>query len=254
MGSALVGAAHHGGVLPIGGTFLVFSDYMRPAVRLAALSEREGRVRVEPRLGGRRRGRPDAPADRARDVAATDPGPDRAASCRRQRGRGRVEGHHRRHRSGGADPEPPEHPGAGHQRRACDRGRRPGRLRGASTRTRPTRSSSAPGPRSPSPWPPPRRSSAEGVSVRVVSLPSWELFEAQDAAYRASVLPAGVPDRVGRGRRHRRLEPLRAGVGRHRPLRRLRAGWRRARRARASTPATSPRRSAACSRARAGGP
>ena len=38
MGSALVGAALHGGVLPFGGTFLVFSDYMRPAVRLAALS------------------------------------------------------------------------------------------------------------------------------------------------------------------------------------------------------------------------
>ena len=39
MGSALVGAALHGGVLPVGGTFLVFSDYMRPAVRLAAISQ-----------------------------------------------------------------------------------------------------------------------------------------------------------------------------------------------------------------------
>ncbi len=38
MGSALVGAAKHGGVVPIGGTFLVFADYMRPAVRLAAMS------------------------------------------------------------------------------------------------------------------------------------------------------------------------------------------------------------------------
>lgn len=38
MASALVGAAMHGGVLPISGTFLVFSDYMRPAVRIAALS------------------------------------------------------------------------------------------------------------------------------------------------------------------------------------------------------------------------
>jgi len=38
MGAALVGAALHGGVLPVGGTFLVFSDYMRPSVRLAALS------------------------------------------------------------------------------------------------------------------------------------------------------------------------------------------------------------------------
>jgi transketolase len=34
----MVGMAHHGGVLPFGGTFLVFSDYMRPSVRLAALS------------------------------------------------------------------------------------------------------------------------------------------------------------------------------------------------------------------------
>ena len=38
MGSAMVGMAHHGGVLPVGGTFLVFSDYMRPALRLAAMS------------------------------------------------------------------------------------------------------------------------------------------------------------------------------------------------------------------------
>ncbi len=38
MGSIMNGMALHGGVLPVGGTFLVFSDYMRPAVRLAALS------------------------------------------------------------------------------------------------------------------------------------------------------------------------------------------------------------------------
>lgn len=39
MGSALNGLALHGGVLPVGGTFFVFSDYQRPAIRLAALSE-----------------------------------------------------------------------------------------------------------------------------------------------------------------------------------------------------------------------
>jgi len=39
MGGVMNGMAHHGGVVPIGGTFLVFSDYMRGAVRLAALSE-----------------------------------------------------------------------------------------------------------------------------------------------------------------------------------------------------------------------
>lgn len=38
MGAAMVGMALHGGVLPVGGTFFVFADYMRPAIRLAALS------------------------------------------------------------------------------------------------------------------------------------------------------------------------------------------------------------------------
>jgi transketolase len=39
MGAVMNGMAAHGGVLPLGGTFFVFSDYMRPAVRLAALSQ-----------------------------------------------------------------------------------------------------------------------------------------------------------------------------------------------------------------------
>jgi transketolase len=38
MAAVMNGAALHGGVLPIGGTFFVFSDYMKPAVRLAAIS------------------------------------------------------------------------------------------------------------------------------------------------------------------------------------------------------------------------
>lgn len=37
MGAMLNGIALHGGLRPFGGTFLVFSDYMRPAMRLAAL-------------------------------------------------------------------------------------------------------------------------------------------------------------------------------------------------------------------------
>ena len=39
MAAALNGMALHGGVIPYGGTFLVFSDYARPAIRLAALQE-----------------------------------------------------------------------------------------------------------------------------------------------------------------------------------------------------------------------
>ncbi|HEY6698712.1 MAG TPA: transketolase, partial [Acidimicrobiales bacterium] len=38
MAGAMNGMAAHGGVTPVGGTFFIFSDYMRPAVRLAAMS------------------------------------------------------------------------------------------------------------------------------------------------------------------------------------------------------------------------
>jgi transketolase len=40
------------------------------------------------------------------------------------------------------------------------------------------------------------RLAAEGENVRLVSVPSWELFKAQEAGYRESVLPASVRARV----------------------------------------------------------
>ncbi len=39
MGCAMNGLALHGGVIPYGGTFLVFADYARPAIRLSALQQ-----------------------------------------------------------------------------------------------------------------------------------------------------------------------------------------------------------------------
>src|SRR5882762_3687352 len=39
MGSTMTGMALNGGLIPYGGTFLTFSDYMRPSIRLACLSE-----------------------------------------------------------------------------------------------------------------------------------------------------------------------------------------------------------------------
>ena len=41
MGAVMNGMALHGGVIPFGGTFLVFADYMRPAIRLAALMKQQ---------------------------------------------------------------------------------------------------------------------------------------------------------------------------------------------------------------------
>ena len=127
MGAIMNGMAV-GGLLPAGGTFFVFSDYMRGAVRLAALSRLQGRVRLVARLGRRRRGRPHAPADRA---AGGDPGDARAAghpSGRRQRDRRGVARAHRRRRPDRAHPHPPEGAGARRHRRA---GRRRASPRGA---------------------------------------------------------------------------------------------------------------------------
>jgi transketolase len=39
MGGEINGMAVHGGVIPFAGTFLIFSDYMRPAIRLSAMSQ-----------------------------------------------------------------------------------------------------------------------------------------------------------------------------------------------------------------------
>jgi len=36
----------------------------------------------------------------------------------------------------------------------------------------------------------------EGVAVRVISVPSWELFEEQSAEYKAAVLPGNVRTRI----------------------------------------------------------
>ena len=90
MGSIGNGMLYHGGVRPFVATFFVFSDYMRPAVRLAALNKHAGDLRVDARLDRPRRGRPDPPAGRAPDGAARDAEPRGVPSVRRQRDRRRL--------------------------------------------------------------------------------------------------------------------------------------------------------------------
>ena len=57
------GMAAHGGLIPFGSTFFVFSDYCRPALRLGCADGRALAVRVYARFGGPGRGWTDAPAD-----------------------------------------------------------------------------------------------------------------------------------------------------------------------------------------------
>ena len=65
MAAAMNGMALHGGVIPYGGTFLVFTDYARPGDPPLRAAAGEGHLRDDPRFDRAWRGRADAPADRA---------------------------------------------------------------------------------------------------------------------------------------------------------------------------------------------
>lgn len=188
MGSVMNGLALHGGILPVGGTFLVFSDYMRPAVRLAALSrakvvyswthdsvgvgedgpthqpvEQVMSLRAIPGL------RVIRPADAnetsvAWRIAIESEGPTALILSRQSLpvldGTGDVS------RGGYVLREPDETPrivlvATGSEVWVC--------VDAA------------------------RILDEGGIPTRVVSLPCWEIFEEQDGEYRSSVLPSGLP-------------------------------------------------------------
>jgi transketolase len=191
MGGIMVGMASHGGVLPVGGTFFVFSDYMRGAVRIAALShakvvfvwthdsvglgqdgpthqpiEHLASLRAMPGL------RLIRPADanetaQAWRIAVDSSGPTALILTRQAVPvlEGTADGEVDR----GAyvlSEAPRRQPalvlvGTGSEVSVC--------LAAAATLR------------------------DEGVAVRVVSMPSWDLFAAQPASYREAVLPAEVP-------------------------------------------------------------
>ena len=185
----------HGGLIPFCATFLIFSDYMRPSIRLAALMKLHVDLRLHPRQHRRGRGRADAPAGRAGRVAARDPEPDRDPA-RPTPTRRRAPGAWRstQRRAGGAAADAAGAAGAARARE---------RRRAAAATCSPTAdgapdviliatgSEVARGGRGARRcWP--GAASRRGSS----SLPSWELFEAQPQAYRDSVLPPSVLARV----------------------------------------------------------
>ena len=190
MAAAMNGMALHGGIIPYGGTFLVFTDYCRPAIRLSALMRQRVDLRHDARLHRPRRGRPDAPAGRAPGRPAGHPQPQRVPPGRRRRD-GRMLG------AGAGTGDTPsilalDAPGRANLRTAA-RGREPvrqGRLRAG--RRRPARRATSrcwrPARRSASRWKRGALLAKDGIEAAVVSMPCWELFAAQPVAYREAVL------------------------------------------------------------------
>ncbi|RCW40403.1 transketolase [Halopolyspora algeriensis] len=195
MGSILNGIALHGGTRPYGGTFLIFSDYMRPAVRLAALMkapviyvwthdsiglgedgpthqpvEQLSSLRAIPGLAVVRPADANETAAAWKAVLADSSGPAGLALTRQgvptlegTDAAGVARGGYVLNEASSGTPEVVLI-GTGSEVQLAVEAR--------------------------------RMLEAEGVATRVVSMPCVEWFEAQDAAYRQRVLPSSVRARV----------------------------------------------------------
>jgi transketolase len=227
MTAAMTGIALHGGLIPYGGTFLTFSDYARNACawRADASARDPG---LQPRLDRPGRGRSDAPADRASQQPAADSEPDAVAAggCGRDGGR-LVRGDRTRQRSDLLVLTRQGLPQLARDAAALEGIRRGGYVL-ADCQGAPQCIVIATGSEVSIALEAVQRAQAAGKRVRLVSMPCTQLFDAQDAAYRESVLPAAVTRaRGGRGRHHRAVVALcrhRRARHRHRSLWRLGQG------------------------------
>ena len=195
MAAAMNGMALHGGVIPYGGTFLVFSDYCRPAIRLSALQRaRVVYVMTHDSIGLGEdgpthqpvehlmslRAMPDLHVFRPADVVETaecwelalrrGDGPSLLALTRQNLPQVRIK--------------------AGENLSA----RGAYRLRSAGAERRVLLI--ATGSEIEIALAVADRLEGDGIGADVISMPCWELFEQQDAAYRADLIPAGPYLRV----------------------------------------------------------
>lgn len=198
MGAIVNGMAVHGGVIPYGGTFLVFSDYMRPAIRLAALSGYHSIwVFTHDSIGVGEDGPTHQPVEHLAalrsipNLVVIRPGDanevGEAWKIALQRSEGTTALIFSRQNATTLDRQI-FNPASGLKRGAyiladmgdgdpdiilMASGTEVGLIVNAGSRL-----------------------VAEGINVRLVSFPCWELFEIQDESYQLSVLPPSIPVRL----------------------------------------------------------
>ena len=197
MGGILNGMSLHGGVIPYGGTFLTFTDYMRGSMRLAALMGIQViYVMTHDSIGLGEDGPTHQPIEHVAALRAI-PGMTviRPADANETAEAWRVA---ISHRNGPVVLALTRQNLATFDRSAPGFGPASDVARGGyvfyANGDNPDIIFISTGSEVEIAYDAAKRLEAEGKSVRVVSLPSWELFTAQDAAYRAVVLPAGVPN------------------------------------------------------------
>jgi len=199
MGSILNGMALHGGLIPYGGTFMIFSDYMRPPIRLAAMMglhviyifthdsiglgedgpthqpiEQLAALRAIPNLTLIRPCDANETMEAWRFALEHRGGPVALALTR--------QGVPTLDRTALASAENLRR--GGYVLRDTHPGQRPDSILLSSGSEVHIALEAA------------NKLEQEGISVRVVSMPSWELFEQQPPTYRKDVLPEPVKNRV----------------------------------------------------------
>jgi transketolase len=196
MGGILNGMAYHGGLFPFGGTFFVFSDYMRPAIRLAALSGLPVTyVFTHDSIALGEDGPTHQPIEHLASLRAM---PDLVVVRPADANETKVAWQVALERRDG----PTALVLSRQNLRVLDRstlGAAEGLLKGGyvlADVADPDLIVIATGSEVEIALEAAATLNAEGVGTRVVSLPSWELFERQDAAYKESVLPANLKARV----------------------------------------------------------
>lgn len=198
MGSAVNGMALHGGVRPFGATFLVFADYMRPAIRLSALSHIPSIwVFTHDSIGVGEDGPTHQPVEHLAALRAIPnlhvirPGDANETSQAWQAAIARANGPtaliFTRQNLPTLD-RAVFAPAEGLQRGAyvlADLGHSAPEIILMASGSEVGVIVEAG-----------QALAAEGIAVRLVSFPSWELFAAQDAAYRNAVLPPSIKKRI----------------------------------------------------------
>ncbi len=195
MGAIMNGMALHGGVIPYGGTFLVFADYMRPAIRLAALmKQRVIYVFTHDSIGLGEDGPTHQPVEHLTSLRCI---PNllvlRPADANEVSEAWRIALMHR---------DGPSAIILTRQKLACvdrtthapaiDATKGAYVLKDAPAGTTPAAVILASGSEVEIALAAQAELASSGIATRVVSMCSMELFAAQDAAYRASVLPNGI--------------------------------------------------------------
>ncbi|MCB0087861.1 MAG: transketolase [Caldilineaceae bacterium] len=196
MGGIVNGMAYHGGVIPFGATFFVFTDYMRPSMRLAALSglhviyifthdsvgvgedgpthqpvEQLASLRAMPNMTVFRPGDANETTEAWRTALTRTSGPTLMALSRQN-----VPTFDRAGEGLGAAAEAAK---GGYVLYQSEKAAQVVLIASGSELGIAYEAAKA--------------LVAEGLGVRVVSLPCWKLFEQQSAEYRAQVLLTGVP-------------------------------------------------------------